>query len=51
MFGYNHSEVEKKSTPNSAYNMKPAGLLIILILFVKKGRDKGDAINSSGNSS
>ena len=48
---YNNAKVEKKSTPNLPYNMKPLGLLSFFILLVKKGWDKAASIVSSENSS
>ena len=46
IFGYNFSEVEKKSIPNLPYNMKTSGLLSSFILLVKKGSDWGLVISS-----
>ena len=36
LFGYGESEVERKSTANLLYNMKPSGLCSKFILLVKK---------------
>ena len=48
MIGYNSSEVVKKSTPNSPYNMNPTVLENIFILLEKNGSSKGLSIASSG---
>ena len=41
IFGFSSSEVERVSTANWPYNMKPSGPLSIFIPLVKKGSDKG----------
>ena len=48
---YNNAKVEKKSTPNLAYNKNPLDLLSFFILLVEKGSDKAASIVSSENSS
>ena len=43
--------MEKKSLPNSAYNVKQSALLNNFILLVKKGSEKSDSLTSSRKSS
>ena len=49
VFGHSNSELEKISTLDSPYNMKPSILLRIFILLVKKCLDKTASIFSSGS--